>query len=35
MIEIQFFENDNGNEPFTEWFDGLRDIWPESKFDKD
>lgn len=31
MKEIQFFENDNGKEPFTEWFAGLRDIMAKIK----
>ena len=25
MIEIEFFEDDDGKEPFTEWFNSLTD----------
>jgi len=31
MIEIDFFEDDNGKEPFTEWFNGLKDTMARIK----
>lgn len=31
MVEIEFFEDDDGKEPFTEWFNSLRDIMARVK----
>lgn len=31
MIEIEFFQDDEGKEPFTQWFKGLKDAMARIK----